>query len=245
MRDMEDPNPGRLVRLKPAAYGKPVDQFVKQFPTVDVTQNHVRDSGMVADLLQKLLGSNENLMGNTQGSRHTATEVRSATSNAVNRIKTVGEWMSATGFSPMAQKMIQMTQQMYDEERKFRIVGDLTQWGQKFINVTPDQIAGFYDFVPVDGTMPIDRFAQANLWQQIMAGMAQMPQLLAAYDMPKIFAFVAQLAGLKNINQFRLQILPDEQMLRQAQSGQSVPLERVSAGNANEPGQVPGMGATG
>lgn len=245
MRDMEDPNPGRLVRLKPAAYGKPVDQFVKQFPSVDVTRSHVQDSGMVADLLQKLLGSNENLMGNTQGSRHTATEVRSATSNAVNRIKTVGEWMSATGFSPMAQKMIQMTQQMYDDDRKFKIVGDLTQWGQKFINVTPDQISGFYDFVPVDGTMPIDRFAQANLWQQIMAGMAQMPQLLAAYDMPKIFAFVAQLAGLKNINQFRLQILPDAQMMQQAQSGQSVPLESVTAGNPNEPGQVPGVGATG
>lgn len=245
MRDLEDPNPGRLVRLKPAAYGKPVDQFVKQFPTVDVTRQHVQDSGMVADLLQKLLGSNENLMGNTQGSRHTATEVRSATSNAVNRIKTVGEWMSATGFSPMAQKMIQMTQQMYDDERKFKIVGDLTQWGERFITVTPDQIAGFYDFVPVDGTMPIDRYAQANLWQQLLGGVAQLPQIMGAYDMPKIFAFVAQLAGLKNINQFRLQIIPDAQARLQAASGQSVPLENVSMGNQNEPGQIPGMGATG
>lgn len=245
MRDLEDPNPGRLVRLKPAAYGKPVDQFVKQFPTVDVTRQHVQDSGMVADLLQKLLGSNENLMGNTQGSRHTATEVRSATNNAVNRIKTVGEWMSATGFAPMSQKMIQMTQQMYDDERKFRIVGDLTQWGEKFVTVTPDQIAGFYDFVPVDGTMPVDRYAQANLWQQLLGGVAQMPQIMMAYDMPKIFAFVAQLAGLKNVNQFRLQILPDDQMRAQAAMGQSVPLPGVTPGNPNEPGQISGMGATG
>jgi hypothetical protein len=93
--------------------------------------------------------------------------------------------------------------------------------------------------------MPLDRYAQANLWQQLLAGMAQMPQLLATYDMPKIFAFVAQLAGLKNINQFRLQILPDEQMRAQALAGNSVPLESVTAGNPNEPGQIPGMGATG
>ena len=245
MEDMEDPNPGRLVRLKPAAYGKPVDQFVKQFQTVDVTRQHVQDSGFVADLMQKLLGANENLMGNTQGSRHTATEVRSATANAVNRIKTVCEWMSATGFAPMATKMLQVSQQMYDEERKFRIVGDLTQWGEKFITVTPDQIAGFYDFVHVDGTMPIDRYAQANLWQQLLGGVAQLPQIMGAYDMPKIFAFVAQLAGLKNINQFRIQVLPDNTMQNSIAAGNSVPLEAVQMGNQNEPGQIPGMGATG
>ena len=245
MEDMEDPNPGRLVRLKPAAYGKPVDQFVKQFPVVDVTRQHVQDSGFVADLMQKLLGANENLMGNTQGTRHTATEVRSATANAVNRIKTVCEWMSATGFAPLATKMLQSSQQLYDMERKFRIVGDLTQWGERFITVTPDQIAGFYDFVPVDGTMPIDRYAQANLWQQLLGGVAQLPQVMGAYDMPKIFAFVAQLAGLKNVNQFRIQVLPDAQMQQQITAGNSVPLEAVSMGNSNEPGQIPGMGATG
>lgn len=245
MRDLEDPNPGRLVRLKPAAFGKPVDQFVKQFPVVDVTRQHVQDSGMVADLLQKLIGSNENLMGNTQGTRHTATEVRSATSNAVNRIKTVGEWMSATGFAPMTQKMIQMTQQMYDDDRKFKIVGDLTQWGERYLRVTPEQIAGFYDFVPVDGTMPIDRYAQANLWQQLLSGMSNMPQVLASYDVPKIFAFVAQLAGLKNINQFRLSVVPDAVMRQQALAGNSVPVEAAGGANVNEPGQIPGMGATG
>lgn len=245
MRDLEDPGPGRLVRLKPAAYGLPVDQFVKQFPTVDVTQQNMRDTGMVSDLMQKLLGANDNLMGAVQGSRHTATEVRSASSNAVNRIKTVGEWQSATGWSTLTAKMISMSQQLFTAERKFRVVGDLSQWGEKYLMVTPEQIAGAYDFVPVDGTMPIDRYAQANLWQQLLAGVAQQPAIMQSYDMPKIFAFVAQLAGLKNITQFRVQAVPDAVMQARAQSGQSVPLENVAPGNPSEPGQIPGMGATG
>lgn len=245
MRDLEDPNPGRLVRLKPAAYGLPVDQFVKQFPVVDVTQGNMRDTGMVADLMQKLLGSNDNLMGAIQGSRHTATEVRSASSNAVNRIKTVGEWQSATGWSTLTTKMISMSQQLFSDERKFRVVGDLSQWGEKYLTVTPDQIAGFYDFVPVDGTMPIDRYAQANLWQQLLGGVAQNPLIMQSYDMPKIFAFVAQLAGLKNITQFRVQAVPNALMQNRVQSGQSVPLESIVPGNPSEPRQIPGMGATG
>lgn len=245
MRDLEDPNPGRLIRLKPAAYGMNVEQFVKQFPTVDVTRQNMGDTNLVSELMQRLIGANDNTMGAIQGSRHTATEVRAASSNSVNRIKTVGEWQSASGWSQLTQKMIAMSQQLFTDERKFRVVGDLSQWGAKYMMVTPDQIAGFYDFVPVDGTMPIDRFAQANLWQQLLAGVAQNPLIMQAYDLPKIFAFVAQLAGLKNISQFKVQALPDAQMQQMVASGQSAPMSSIVPGNPSEPKQIPGMGATG
>lgn len=243
MRDLEDPNPGRLIRLKPAAYDKPVDTFIKQFQTVDVTRSNMSDTEIVSQLMQRVTGSTDNIMGqvNTSG-RKTATEVRASTGFGASRLKTTAEWWAATGWSPMAQKLIQMTQQMYDQERKFRIVGDLSQWAQPYMQITPDDIAGFYDFTPVDGTLPVDRFAQANLWQQIMAGMTKMPQVAAAYDMPKLFAFVAQLAGLKNITQFRIQVVPDAKMQQNIAAGNSVP---ITEGNPMEPGQIPGMGATG
>lgn len=243
MQDMEDPNPGRLVRLKPAAYGKDVRSFVAQMPTTDVTRSHMADAEAVRQLSQRMSGVTDNIMGMVnQGGRKTATEVRSSGSFAANRLKTTVEWMSACGWSPWAQKLTQMTQQMYDMERKYRIVGDLSQWGERYMDVTPEQIAGFYDFVPVDGSLPVDRFAQANLWQQIMAGMQQMPQVAMAYDLPKIFAYVAQLAGLKNITQFRIQVVPDAVARQNAQLGNTVP---ITPGNAAEPGQVPGMGPTG
>jgi hypothetical protein len=245
MRDLTDPNPGRLVRLKPAAYGQPIDQFVKQFQTVDVTRTHMNDTEAVSQLMQRVTGGTDNIMGQVNSSgRKTATEVRSSTTFGVNRLKTTAEWWSVTGFGPLTQKMVQLTQQMYDMDRQFKIVGDLSQWGQPYMKVTPEQIAGFYDFVPVDGTLPVDRFAQANLWQQILGGLAKMPNIMAAYDMPKMFAFVAQLAGLKNITQFRVQLTPDALMQQKLAAGNSVPMPESGA-NPAEPGQVPNVGATG
>jgi hypothetical protein len=245
MKDLEDPNPGRLIRLKPAAYGKPVDSFVKQFQSVDVTRSHIGDSAMVADMIQRVSGVTDNIMGMVnQGGRKTATEVRTSTSFGVNRLKTTAEWWSACGFAPWAQKLTQLTQQMYSLERKYRIVGDQVQWGEKYMNVTPDDIRGFFDFTPVDGTLPVDRYAQANLWQQILGGIQKMPQVGQSFDVPKIFAFVAQLAGLKNINQFRINVIPDGMALQNAQRGNSIPLANPAA-NLNEPGQIPGMGSTG
>lgn len=242
IRDLEDPNPGRLVRLKPAAYGKPVDQFVRQFPVMDVTQNNMKDATIVAELLQKLVGANDTMMGSTESSRNTATEVRSAMGHAQSRSKTTAEWFSATGFSSLAQNMIQTTQQLYSSTQKYRIVGDLALYGKKYIEVTPDSITGFYDYVPVDGNAPIDRFAQANLWQQLFMGMAQYPGVLQEYNVAGIFAYVAQLAGCKNINQFRINVMSDEQIMQQVQRGNMAP---ISPNNLQEPGQIPGMGATG
>jgi hypothetical protein len=241
-RDMEDPNPGKMIRLKPAAYGGDVRTMMSQFNVADVTRSNLSDSALVEQLAQRVTGVNDNVMGSVNsGGRKTATEVRSSTTFGVNRLKTNCEWFSATGFSPLAQKLSMSSQQLFTAERKFRIVGDQAQFGESYMMITPDKIAGFFDFVPVDGTMPVDRFAQVNLWQQMMASMSKVPGMLQGYDMAKIFAFVAQLGGLKNINRFRIQVVPDGMMQQQAQAGNVVPMRQ----NPQEPSQIPGMGSTG
>ena len=241
-RDMEQPGPGKLIRLKPAAYGQDLRTMMMQFPVQDITRSNLNDSGMVEQLAQRVTGVNDNVMGSVNsGGRKTATEIRSSTTFGVNRLKTNCEWFSATGFGPLAQKLVMSTQQLYTAERKYKIVGDQSQWGEAYMNITPDSIDGYFDFVPVDGTMPVDRFAQVNLWQQLMASMSKVPGALMGYDLGKIFAFVAQLGGLKNVNRFRIQVVPDGAMAGQAQAGNVVPMRA----NPQEPGQIPGMGATG
>jgi hypothetical protein len=73
--------------------------------------------------------------------------------------------------------------------------------------------------------------------------MRNFPQIMATYDMAKIFGFVASLAGLKNISQFKLQVVPDAQMQQQASAGNSIAMD--GGVNLNEPGQIAGMGPTG
>ncbi len=247
MKDLENPSPGLMLRLKPAAYGRDVRMAVSQLQTVDVTGGHMRDLQTVADMVQRATGISDNIMGmvNT-GGRKTATEVRSSSTFGVNRLKTKAEYYGAMGFGPLAQKLLQNTQQYYDMDRKFRIVGDLAQYAPNFAQITPESIAGFFDFIPVDGTMPVDRYAQANLWQALMGQMRNFPQIMMNYDVAKIFGWVAGLAGLKNVSQFRVQVVPDATLANSAQAGNSIPLSgKVDLTAVNEPGQIAGMGTTG
>lgn len=242
VRDLEEPGPGKMIRLKPAAYGQDVRTMLSQFPVQDITRSNLQDSETVAQLAQRITGVSDNVMGSVNaGGRKTATEVRSSTSFGINRLKTNCEWFSNVGFGPLASKLYMSSQQLYTGEKKFRIIGDQAMWADQYIQVSPELIAGMYDFVPVDGTMPVDRFAQANLWQQMLGGLSKVPGALEQYDLGKIFAFVAQLGGLKNINKFKINIVPDGMMQQQAQMGNQVPMRS----NLNEPGQIPGMGPTG
>jgi hypothetical protein len=124
-------------------------------------------------------------------------------------MKTLAEFNSALGWGPLSQVMLQNSQQHYDQAQQFKIAGDLIEATSRYRKISQEDIMGFYDFVPVDGTMPIDRMAQATLWKELMAGAMQMPQVMQQYDMAKIFAWVAQTAGLKNINQFKIQVTPN------------------------------------
>lgn len=248
--DLLDPQPGGLIRLKPAGYGSNPAEMVQQLVAQDVTREHLRDIQVMYEMGQRAVGVNDQLMGVLQSSgRKTATEVRSASTFGINRLKTNAEFFSAMGWSRLGQMLVQNSQQYYDMEQKFKIVGDLAQEaGPAFINVDPEMITGFYDFVPVDGTLPIDRFAQANLWKEIMGQMRQIPELAMGYDITRIFAWVAQLAGLKNIQQFRIQQMPLGTLQNQAQQGNVIPLGGNTSGgvqNLQEPSQLPNMGATG
>ncbi|MGC8807872.1 MAG: portal protein [Thiomonas sp.] len=218
MRDLLEGGPGRIIRLNPSAYGSDVRAAITQLPVVDITRQHLQSVQAVVDLIQRVSGVTDNIMGlvNT-GGRKTATEVRTSTSFGVNRLKTFCEFNSALGFEPLSQALLQNTQQLMDEQITVRVAGDLLQGDPHFITVSPDDISGFYDFVPVDGTLPIDRFAQANLWKEILMGLAQMPQIASQYDIAGIFSWMAQLAGLKNITQFR--VMSDQALAQQVAAG--------------------------
>jgi len=283
MKDVLDPLPGKIVRLKPEAYGTDVKAAVVQFPTSNVTQGQIgTDFPMMMGIGERVGGVNDQIMGMlASGGRKTATEVRTSTSFGVNRLKTTAEFASAAGFDPLSIMLVSNTQQYYDMSLQFRIAGDLLMNSGKsmqmpgpngmpmpgmppqptpgFVLVQPKDIEGFYDFVPVDGTLPIDRFAQVELWKEIFQGILTVPQIGMQYDLGGIFQWVAQLAGLKNITQFKIQVTPDQILAAAAAAGNSVPMNgkggaskssnsagQSSAGSpgstsrANSP-QVPGM----
>lgn len=242
MSDFDSPRQGGFIRATPAAYGTDITKALQQLPVVDLTRGHMQDLPTFDMFSQRASGVNEQMMGQVNsGGRKTAQEIRSSSTFGVNREKTICEFMGVMGWNPLAQRFVQNSQQYFDSSTKLRIVGDLAmEAGQNFLMVDPQAIAGFYDMIAVDGTMPIDRFAQANLWQQIFAQVARMPQVLMQYDMGRIFAWVAQLAGLKNINRFKIQVLPPG--MQQPPPGSNVVPMKQALGNLQGVPQLPGMG---
>lgn len=244
VKDVKNSGPGFIWRLRPEAYGSDIDKMFKQVQVTDVTRNNLVDVQGMFGLGERITGVNDQIMGalSTGANRKTATEVRTTTSFGVNRQKTVTEYMSAMGMSPHAQMLVQNSQQFYDASAKLKRVGSFAlDAGEQFINVSPEDIAGFYDLIPVDGTLPVDRMAQANLWKEIMVGATRMPpQIVAGFDWSRIFMWAAEIGGIKNIRQFRVQVLPPGQAPAQGAlpmmpGGNVVPMSRpgiASPGNS-------------
>ena len=240
MKDLTDPNAGRLIRLKPEAYGTNPAEAVNQLETADITRTHMQDAMMVVDLMQRITGASDSAMGMlSMGGRKTATEVRSSNSSSVNRMKTTCEYFSAMGFAPLGQKTLQTTQQKYDAEKQFKLAGNLLNKKMP-MQVTPEMISGFYDFVPIDGTLPIDRFAQASLWKELFLVFKQFPQLSASYDLPGIMGLIAWLSGVKNFDQYRLEAASDGQVLNGVQAGNLVPIQGEGGVAGSGQGQIGG-----
>jgi hypothetical protein len=232
--DFKNPDQGLMIRLRPEAFGTPIDNVIKQLPVHDVTQTHLADMGGIMEMMQQVLGVNSQLMGMLDGSgRKTATEVRGSTGFSMNRLKTQAEYMSAMGWAPLSQMQVQSTQQHLDIERYYKLTGDLLPGGKSSILVNPESITGFYDYIPVDGTMPVDKLAMANLWKELMVGMQSNEQLMMEYDIGKVFAYTAQLAGAKNINRFKVNVQPDADIQSQAQAGNLVPMG-ANRGNTSQ-----------
>lgn len=237
-KDLLSNEPGKRIRIRPEAYGQDVRGMIHTLgPDAAVTQNHLGDVRGVMDMMQVALGVNDTVTGSVNpGGRKTATEIRTSTSSSVNRMKTIAEYFSAVGFAPLSQRLLQSTQQNYRAEKKFRIAGDAIANPEKFMNISPVDIAGAYDYTPVDGTMPIDRFAMVNMWANLMTQMKNYPQVGAEYNISEIFAWVAQLGGLKNIKQFKINAMAPGQLQAQVQQGNMIPMGGGNGGSGANPG---------
>lgn len=206
-RTMEEE--GGIIRLKPEAYGRDVRSFMMQLQTTDMTRTHMTDVAIIEQMIQKCSGVMDNIMGvQSAASRKSATEARISSGYAIARLKTPAGYNSHLGFSPLSQMMVSNTQQFLDVERQYAIAGETLMTAKKYLNVSPDSIAGFFDYVPVDPTMPVDPQAKANFWKELLIQMARVPQFAMQWDLGAMISHMMKLQGERNIDRFRINVLP-------------------------------------
>ncbi|MCK4828112.1 hypothetical protein KA005_70940, partial [bacterium] len=95
--------------------------------------------------------------------------------------------------------------------------------------VTPYDLAINYDLLVRDGSIPGGNFSEA--WLEMFKVIGTTPELMQEFDITRIFMYIAQQLGAKNVEDFRrnvnqvqAQTLPDEEVARQAQAGNLVPV---------------------
>jgi hypothetical protein len=226
-KDLKNPEPGKLIRLKKTAYGTDVRQAIQQLDVQDVTRGHMTDMQAFMEIGQRISAVTDNLLGlQDSGGRKTATEVRTSAEGAASRLASLAKVISAQGMTELTYQMSLNTQQWLSEEFYVRVVGED---GRLFpLTIDPDGIAGDFYYPIHDGTLPLDRVALLDIWQQMFLGILKDPELRQSYSVPKIFEFIAELGGAKNIKSFRLQPMPQQQIEAGAQAGNLAPIPNAT-----------------
>lgn len=226
-QDIENPKPGKLIRLKAAAIGKNPRDAVHQIPVQDVTANHFSDLQNFIRIGDSIAAITDNLRGQPQaGGRKTATEIRTAGEAGSMRLATHFRLISSQAMIDLAQQMSLNIQQGMDIEFYTQIVGP--EGAMTPFLIQPEHLVGDFKFPIHDGTLPLDRVAMLDVWKELFVAIAQDQELRASYSLPKIFEFIADLGGAKNLSNFRVATAPNDGQLEQdVQSGNAVPLREA------------------
>jgi hypothetical protein len=238
--DVENPSPGKLIRTRPAAWGRGVKDSIMQLNVNDVTTSHVMDSDYLTAAAQRASGATDSAQGVLTQSKErvSATQSRNAHVGALSRIEKIATLCGMTTMYDLGMLMASQTKQFQAEEVFFKIVGRnadklLNHFGGEYGGAKPQDLNIFYDVSAKAGTLPTSH--DPNFWLQLLQTVATDQNLIASIDTVKIFMQAARVAGAKNIYDFvrgggqvQMQVQPQQQVEQGVQSGNYVPLEEAS-----------------
>ena len=223
MQDMKNPNPGKLIRLKPSALGRDVRAVVSQLEVRDVTRSHISDANTFMRMGQFLSAVNDNVLGVQDfGGRKTATEVRTVGEAAASRLAALSRIISTHQMCDVAEQMCLNVQQYQTMEFALHVLGAEAVEEPQLIS--PGDLVGDFWYPVHDGTLPLDRVAMLDVWKEILAIVLQSDVLQQKYDVGDIFEHVAELGGAKNIERMEIKDIQEQpQIDAAAQAGNIVP----------------------
>ncbi len=241
MKDFEDPKAGKLIRMRRTAWGRGVKDAVSQLAIADVTRNHMADTSIVIDMMQRASGSVDSLMGiMREGSeRRSATESRATTQSAISRLARMAKIASIMTMRDIGYMFASHTQQLMTQDTYVSIAGRYQteleeEYGQSVgMKVSPYQLNVNYDIDVGDGS--IDNGEFADTWTMLYQILATNPAVGGGFDMVRIFKHIARIAGAKNVNDFvmkggsmNIKTMQDAQVAAELQKGNMRPVEEAS-----------------
>ncbi len=251
MSDLRNPGPGWLVRLTGAGEdaleaGTPIGSMYSQLQIQDVTRGHVTDYGLLSSEAQRITAAGDTAQGMPLPDRRTLGEVQQMFAAGSSRVTMHAQLKGEQQDTPLAYAMIANRQQFTTLQRAYRLVGDAAKVeGAERVWAGPSDFAGGFDYVPHVASSPPDPARAAEVWMKLGEMLARSPNLLQPDDQGRridffaVFGEIARSMGVKYLDQFirqtpqpgampfNAQVMPDEQLDRQVQAGNLVPMGMV------------------
>lgn len=237
IKDLEDPAPGKLIRLRRPAWGRGVDKVVQQLQVTDITRANISDSTYITQWMDRISGADQSMQGalRTGGpERLTKGEFQGTRGSAVSRLQRLAMIMGIQYFQDVGTMFAVHTQQYMSQQTYVSTVGRYAEqlartFGSKTkVPVTPYSLAINYDLIVRDGSIPGGNFSDA--WLEMFKVIGTTPELMQEFDVGRIFMYIAQQLGAKNVEDFRrnmsqvqTQTMPDEQVANEVQKGNLIP----------------------
>ena len=239
INDLKSPEPGKLIRLRRPAWGRGVDKVVQQLQVNDITRSNIGDSGYITQWMDRISGADQSMQGalRTGGpERLTKGEFQGTRGSAISRLQRLAMLIGMQFMQDIGTMFAVHTQQYMTQETYVKITGRYEdqlkkQFGPNAqrIPASPYDLAVNYDLIVRDGSIPGGNFSEA--WLEMFKVISTDEVLRQEFDVTRIFMYIAQQLGAKNVEDFRRnvnqvqgQTMPDEQVEQQAQAGNLVPI---------------------
>lgn len=240
IRDVQDPKPGKIIRLKRPAFGRGVKDAVMQLPIQDITRGNIIDAQFASNLMQKVAGTDDAMMGSQRTGgpeRLTGTEFQGTRAAGLGRLEHLAQIIGIQGMEDLGYIIAIHTQQFMEDDVYAKITGD---WSQRLaedfgvvptdtrLAVSPENLDIDFDVEIKDGTIPGGNFSDAYIKMLQYATTSE--ELNKEVDIFKLFSFVMKGMGAKNVEEFRrnkvgpVSVQPDANIAREAAAGNIVPI---------------------
>ena len=238
MNDLKDPQPGKLIRLRRPAWGRGVEKVVQQLQVNDITRANISDSAYITQWMDRISGADQSMQGSLRMSgpeRLTGAEFSGTRSSAVSRLQRLAMIIGMQFMQDVGTQFAVHCQQYMTQDAYVSIAGRYAeQLMRNFTNgstrgrVSPSDLAINYDMVVRDGSIPGGNFSQS--WIELFKVIGTSPELMQQFDVTRIFTYIAQQLGAKNVEDFRRNLnniqtrqMPDDQVQQQVQQGNFIP----------------------
>jgi len=237
IEDLKDPQPGKLIRLRRPAWGRGVDKVVQQLQVNDITRGNIADSSYITQWMDRISGADQSMQGSLrQGGpeRLTSAEFQGTRGSAVSRLQRLAMIIGMQFMQDIGTQFAVHTQQYMKQATYVSTVGRYAEQLVKNFGdarrarVNPSDLAINYDLIVRDGSIPGGNFSGS--WIDLFKVIGTTPELMQQFDVTRIFTYIAQQLGAKNVEDFKRNMgrietttMPDDRVASQVQQGNLVP----------------------